>query len=50
MDALKKVKSDKLVSEDSVADFEKEVDKIVAKAIEDIDVAAKAKETEVMSV
>lgn len=50
MDALKKVKSDKLVSEDSVADFEKEVDKIVTKAIEDIDVAAKAKETEVMSV
>jgi ribosome recycling factor len=48
--ALKKVKTDKLVSEDSVADFEKEVDKIVTKAIEDIDDISKNKENEIMSV
>ena len=50
INALKKVKSDKLVSEDSIADFEKETDKIVAKAIEEIDEISKNKENEIMSV
>ena len=50
MDALKKVKNDKLVSEDSIKNFEEEVDKILAKNIEEVDNACKVKEKEVMSV
>lgn len=50
MDALKKVKNDKLVSEDSIKNFEEEIDKILAKNIEEVDNACKVKEKEVMSV
>ena len=50
MDALKKVKNDKLVSEDSIKNFEEEVDKILAKNIEEVDNTCKVKEKEVMSV
>lgn len=50
MDALKKVKASKEVSEDVVADSEKEVDKVIAKQIEAIDKLCKDKEADVMSV
>lgn len=50
MEALKKVKSEKTVSEDLVANYEAEVDKIITKKIEAVDVLAKDKETDVMSV
>lgn len=47
---LKKAKNDKIVSEDSIKDFEAEAEKIVSKAIENIDSLAKEKETEIMAV
>lgn len=50
MDALKKEKNAKTVSEDLIGDYEKEVDKMLAKYIENVDKLAKDKETEVMSV
>ena len=50
LEAMKKIKADKLVSEDSVANFEAEIDKIVSKNIEEVDVASKQKEKEVMSI
>lgn len=50
MDALKKVKASKEVSEDVVADSEKDVDKVIAKQIETIDKLCKDKEADVMSV
>ena len=50
MDGLKKAKNDKIVSEDSIKDFEAEAEKIVSKAIENIDSLAKEKETEIMAV
>ena len=50
MDGLKKAKNDKIVSEDSIKDFEEEAEKIVSKAIENIDSLAKEKETEIMAV
>ncbi len=50
MDALKKVKASKEVSEDVVADSEKDVDKVIAKQIEAIDKLCKDKEADVMSV
>lgn len=50
MDGLKKEKNAKTVSEDFIADYEKEVDKALAKLIENVDKLAKEKETEVMSV
>lgn len=50
MDALKKEKNAKTVSEDLIGDYEKEVDKMLAKYIESVDKLAKDKETEVMSV
>jgi ribosome recycling factor len=50
IEALKKIKNDKIVSEDHIADCEKEVDKIVAKQTELIDKLMKDKETDVMSV
>ncbi len=50
MDALKKVKASKEVSEDVIADSEKEVDKVIAKQIEVIDKLCKEKEADVMSV
>lgn len=50
MDGLKKEKNAKTVSEDLIADYEKEVDKALAKLIESVDKLAKEKEAEVMSV
>lgn len=50
LEALKKVKGDKLVSEDSISDFEAEIEKIISKNIEEVDNASKQKEKEVMSV
>lgn len=50
MDAMKRVKNDKLVSEDSVKNFEDEIDKILSKNIDEVDEASKVKEKEVMSV
>lgn len=50
MDGLKKEKNAKTVSEDIIADYEKEVDKALAKLIESVDKLSKEKETEVMSV
>lgn len=50
MDGLKKEKNNKTVSEDLIADYEKEIDKALAKLIESVDKLAKEKEAEVMSV
>ena len=50
LEMMKKVKADKLVSEDSINDFEAEIEKIISKNIEEVDVACKQKEKEVMSV
>lgn len=50
MDGLKKEKNAKTVSEDFIADYEKEIDKALAKLIENVDKLAKEKEAEVMSV
>lgn len=50
MDGLKKEKNAKTVSEDLIADYEGEVDKMLAKLIETVDKLAKEKETDVMSV
>ena len=50
MDGLKKEKNNKTVSEDLITDYEKEVDKALAKLIESVDKLAKEKEAEVMSV
>lgn len=50
MEGLKKVKNDKTVSEDIIANYETEVDKIVSKNIELVDSVSKDKETDIMSV
>lgn len=50
MDGLKKEKNAKTVSEDLIADYEKEIDKQLAKQVESVDKLAKDKETDVMSV
>lgn len=50
MDALKKEKQAKTVSEDLIADYEKEIDKALAKQIELVDKLGKDKEAEVMAV
>lgn len=50
MDGLKKEKNAKTVSEDFIADYEKEIDKALAKLIENVDKLSKEKEAEVMSV
>lgn len=50
MDALKKEKNAKTVSEDLIADYEEEVDKNLSKQIELVDKLSKEKETDVMSV
>lgn len=50
MEALKKEKLAKTVSEDLIADYEKEIDKQLAKQIELVDKLGKEKETDVMSV
>lgn len=50
MDALKKEKNAKTVSEDLIADYEKEIDKMLSRLIENVDKLAKDKEVDVMSV
>ncbi|MFI3129472.1 MAG: ribosome recycling factor [Bacillota bacterium] len=50
MDSLKKMKNAKTLNEDEVAMYEKEVEKIVTKAIEKIDNMFKDKEKEVLTV
>jgi len=49
MDAIDKAKKDKLIGEDDAKRLEKQVDEIVAKVKTDVDAAAKAKETEIMT-
>lgn len=50
LEAFKKMKNDKLMTEDELAAFEKDAEKVFAKSIEDIDALAKDKEKEIMSV
>ncbi|MBE7088094.1 MAG: ribosome recycling factor [Clostridiales bacterium] len=50
MDKLKKLKTDKVISEDEFASCEKEVEKMVADSITKIDAAVSAKEKEIMTV
>lgn len=49
-DAIKKYKKDSIITEDDATAYEKEVDKILATKIEEIDKLLKDKEQEVMSV
>ncbi|MDE5943121.1 MAG: ribosome recycling factor [Clostridia bacterium] len=50
MDGLKKLKNDKVLSEDETAAVEKEVEKAVSDAIAQIDAAVAVKEKEIMTV
>ena len=50
LDQLKKLKTDKLVSEDEYAAYEKDVEKSVTDAISEIDAAVAAKDKEIMTV
>lgn len=50
MDALKKMKNNKELSEDEHATCEKDVDKVISEAVEKIDKLAQEKEKDVMSV
>ena len=50
MESLKKEKNAKTVSEDLIADYEKEIDKQLAKRIETVDKLSKDKEVDIMSV
>lgn len=50
MDAIKKLKNDKSISEDEAAATEKEVEKMVSDAVAQIDAAMAAKEKEIMTV
>ena len=50
MDAIKKMKNNKELSEDEHATCEKEIDKVIAEAIEKIDKLAVEKEKDIMSV
>lgn len=50
IERLKKVKTDKIISEDLVADYEKEVDKISNKNIELVDKTIKEKEADIMAI
>lgn len=50
MDGIKKLKNDKLVSEDEASSLEKDVEKTVSEAIGKIDEAVAAKEKELMTV
>lgn len=49
-DAIKKLKKDNVVTEDEVSVCEKEIDKLLADAVADIDKSTKDKEQEVMTV
>ena len=50
LDALKKLKTDKLISEDEYAGYEKDVEKSVSDGIAQIDSAVAAKDKEIMTV
>lgn len=50
LDALKKMKNDKKITEDEMASYEKEVEKPFTKAVETVDAVFKDKEKELMSV
>lgn len=50
LEALKKLKTDKLISEDEYTSYEKEVEKSVSDAVSQVDAAAAAKEKEIMTV
>ncbi len=50
MEALKKMKTNKELSEDAVADCEADVEKDVAKSVEEIDKIVAAKEKELMTI
>ncbi len=50
MDALKKLKNDKLLSEDELASCEKDVEKAVSDAVAKLDNVISAKEKEIMTV
>ena len=50
MDGIKKLKNDKAISEDEAAGCEKEIEKMVADAISQIDSLSAAKEKEIMTV
>ncbi|MGN0813634.1 MAG: ribosome recycling factor [Candidatus Coproplasma sp.] len=50
MDALKKLKTEKAISEDEFTGCEKEVEKMVSEAVSQIDVIMAAKEKEIMTV
>lgn len=49
-DAVKKLKKDNVVTEDEVSVCEKEIDKLLAEAVAEVDKATKEKEQEVMTV
>lgn len=50
MESLKKLKGDKLISEDEFASSEKDVEKYVSDAVAEIDAAVSSKEKEIMTV
>ena len=50
MDAIKKMKNDKTLSEDEHATCEKEIDKVIAEAVGKIDKLTQEKEKDIMSV
>lgn len=50
LDGLKKLKNDKLISEDEYSSYEKEVEKTVSDAISQVEVTSAAKEKEIMTV
>lgn len=50
LEALKKLKNDKTISEDEYASCEKDVEKYVSEAVAEIDAAVAAKEKEIMTV
>jgi ribosome recycling factor len=50
MDSLKKLKNDKSISEDEFAAYEKEVEKMVADAVSEIDSVVAVKDKEIMTV
>lgn len=49
-DAIKKLKKDNVITEDEVSVCEKEIDKMLAEAVADVDKSTKDKEQEVMTV
>ena len=50
LEQLKKLKTDKVLSEDEYASCEKDVEKAVSDAVAEIDAAVAAKEKEIMTV